>query len=101
MTEPLDVGPGAVIVPAVDVGGGAAVEPPVVVGPPVELADLVVADDVEIQPIYLGPVASLPVVQINNVAVWTGVGPPPPVIPGAAPGDMYLNSTNGDLYILS
>jgi hypothetical protein len=32
---------------------------------------------------------------------FSGAGPPPNPIPGAVPGDYYLDTTAGDIYIVS
>lgn len=36
----------------------------------------------------------------EQVDWFTGEGPPPPVIPGAGPGDMYIDTSTGWLYRL-
>lgn len=36
----------------------------------------------------------------TKAGLWTGEGPPPDTIPGAAVGDEYLDTITGDLYRL-
>lgn len=37
----------------------------------------------------------------DGPAMWTGQGTPPDYIPGAKPGDTWLDTTTGDIYELN
>ena len=39
-------------------------------------------------------------VSLERAGLWTGEGPPPDYIPGASPGDEYIDTLTGDLYRL-
>lgn len=72
----------------------------VIVMPPVEIAVINVR-----KPVVVQPVVALPPVILNatigHAGLWTGEGPPPPDgIAGAQPGDEYLDTVTGDVYVL-
>ena len=61
--------------------------------------DLVRMTDPEYWDAPLPPMTEIPPTEKPAVKRWYGSGPPTTIV-GSSPGDEYMNTDNGDLYIL-
>lgn len=77
--------------------------PPLVLGPPVVVSDLMLKPPVDLDgTVQVGTAVRLPVLTFSadGQRTWVGQGEPD-VVPGASPGDLYLDEDTGTLYRLS